>query len=446
MHPRPAFDPPLRLTEPTLPSLAALAPDLEAMWAARRLSNDGPFCGALGEAIAARLGVPSAVMTASGTAGLMAVLRALGVRGEVVVPAFTFSATAQAVVWAGGRPVFADVDPDTGALTAATCEARIGPRTEAIVAVHLFGRPCPPEPLEALARRRGLALVFDAAHAFGSRYADGRPVGVAGDAEVFSFHATKLLAAGEGGAVATRWPDIAERCDQVIRFGHRDDGQIACLGFNGKLQEWNALLALRGLPHVEAWTARRAELVERYRSGLTGLPGLATHPRVPDGGTNHQYFAVRVDPDRLGRTAGQLAAALQADGIDARRYFTPALHQHPAFAASGAPRLPAAEALADSVICLPLYSHLPGEWVDRVCAALERAVAGRGLPAGTDTVVPGAAAAAEGVAMAGDIATAGGSSTVEKEALANVGGIATIDVAAARGRRARRVARVNAPV
>ena len=383
----PSFDPPLRVTEPTMPPLDQVMRALPDMWARRGLTNHGPLEQALARAIAERLGVAAVAMTGSGTAGLTAVLRALGITGEVIVPSFTFSATAHAVVSAGARVRFADVSPDTWALTAETCAQQVTSDTDAIMAVHLFGQPCDEVALAALAARHNLALVFDAAHAFGSIYPDGRPVGGAGRAEVFSFHATKLLAMGEGGAVCTADPDLAARCHLVVRFGDAGDGQARYAGFNGKMQEWNALLGLCGLPLVDAWIARRYDLVERYRAGLAEVPGIAYQVGLPGAVTNHQYFAIRLEPAIFGLDGAELRQVLLADGIDARRYYAPPLHQHPAFSLAGAPNLSAgapqlppdgrrlfvAEHLARTLVCLPLYAHLGEHEVDGVCRAIRQA-------------------------------------------------------------------------
>jgi dTDP-4-amino-4,6-dideoxygalactose transaminase len=370
---RPLCDLGLRLTEPTLPPLDLLAPDLAGMWERRWLTNDGPLCRRFGEALRVRLGVAAVVPTASGTAGLIAVLRGLGIGGEVIVPSFTFSATAMAVAAAGAVPIFADVDPGTWALTAETAASQIGPRTEAILAVHVFGWPCDPVPLERLALAHGLALVFDAAHAFGCRYPDGTAVGTGGDAEVFSFHATKLLAVGEGGAIATRDADLARRFAAATHFGDGADSLPGLIGTNGKLQEWNAVLGWHGLRRVDAWIARRAAMVRRYRQELRDLPGLNFQIGPAGSRPNHQYLPVAVDAAAFGLSADELVCVLRAEGLEARRYFAPALHRHPAFVSLSPSVLPVADRLASQALCLPLYSHLEATAVDLVCHALRRA-------------------------------------------------------------------------
>lgn len=363
---------PLRVTEPTLPPLASLLGDLEAIWSARRLSNDGPYVEALALQLADHLGA-HVVPVASGTAALTTALAALGVRGEVVVPALTFVATAQAVLAAGATPVLADVDPRTGCLTAATARAVLSDRTEALLPVHLFGTRCDVAGLERLARAVGLALVFDAAHALGAAVPDpgGRRPAAAGDAEAYSLHATKALPAGEGGFVATGSTALAERCRRYARFGVDDSGLATGPGVNAKLAEIPALLALRGLPDLPTRLAHRRRCALRYRSGLAGVPGIAWLPADASPASGHPYAAARIDPARFGLDADALRDALAAEGIEGRRYFAP-LHRHPAFADARRADLPVAEALAGELLCLPLSSHIALEDVDRVVAAVAR--------------------------------------------------------------------------
>lgn len=368
----PLFPTPIRVTEPTLPPLASLLGDLEAIWTARRLGNDGPYAQALAARLGEQLGA-HVVPVASGTAALTTALAALGVRGEVVVPALTFVATAQAVLAAGATPVLADVDPRTGCLTAESARAAMTNRAEALLPVHLFGARCDVPGLERLARAAGLALVFDAAHALAAAAPDRdrRRPAVAGDAEAYSLHATKALPAGEGGFVATGSAALAERCRRYARFGLDGDGLAAASGVNAKLAEIPALLALRGLPDLPARLAHRRRCALRYRRGLAGVPGIAWLPADAGEAAGHPFAAARIDPCRFGLDADALQEALAAEGIEARRYFAP-LHRHPAFASAARAPLPVAEALAGELLCLPLSSHLPFADVDRVVEALRR--------------------------------------------------------------------------
>ena len=361
----------IRLTEPTLPPLSEFDEGLRAIWRSRQLSNDGRYARQLATKLGALTGTPT-VTTASGTDALTVALIALGVKGEVIVPSLTFVATAQAVLAAGARPVIADVDPESGLLTPRSAQAHVSSATEAVVPVHLFGAPCDAAEWERFARRQGLALVFDAAHGLCARYADGRVVGSAGDAEAFSLHATKVLAAGEGGALACPSDELATRCRAITRFGMNEDGVAELRGINSKLAELPALLALRGLDRLKSHIAHRTACVQRYRSRLASVHGLSWLPNDPETITSPAFAPVLINPDRLGLTADELHDALLAEGVETRRYFSPPLHMHPAFASSASDTLPAAEHLAARILCIPLSSHLSFDDLDLVVSAIVR--------------------------------------------------------------------------
>lgn len=362
----------LRVTEPTLPPWWRLLPDLMGIWQRRWLTNGGPVERELERQLAAMLETRHVVSAANGTLALMAALRAVAGRGEVLVPAVGFSATVHAILAAGATPRFVDVDPESWLLTPSLAQAAVTSSTVGILAVHLYGQPCDSLGLEAVASRHGLALLFDAAHAFGSVYASGRPIGSAGMAEAFSFHATKVLTSGEGGAVSTNDPRVARACRQLLAFGDAGTGYAEQAAWNGKLSELHALLALRALPMVNHWIARREQIAARYRANLAQLPGLRWQATAPGSRTNHQFVPLAILRDEFGLSADQLVAALKAEGIELRRYFAPALHEHPAFRAYAHIELPVAQHLARTLVCLPIYSHMSLEHVDRVCQAIHR--------------------------------------------------------------------------
>lgn len=368
----PVFASALPFLRPSLAPIQDLLPGLERLWTGGTLTNHGPVEQAFARALASRLGAAVAC-AASGTTALMVACRALGLRGEVLLPALTFTATGLAPLWAGCRLRFVEVRAEDGTLDPAACAAAIGPQTEAILAVHLFGNPCDRPALEALAQRHGLALIFDAAHAFGSRYADGRPVGQGGGLEAFSFHATKVLPLGEGGAVAGLAPDLVAKAAELLNFGQasRQEGSRR-LGLNGKMQEWNALVGLAALPLVDDWIRRRLDLLAAYRRGLSPMPGIDL--LSPQGGSrsNGQYLALRVDAAGFGLDAGQLATALTAEGVPTQRYFSVPLHRQEVFAAASAAPLTVTETLASQLLCLPLYPDLAADHVEAVCRAIQR--------------------------------------------------------------------------
>jgi dTDP-4-amino-4,6-dideoxygalactose transaminase len=318
----------------------------------------------LEERVAERVGVRHVAAVSSCTTGLMLVLRAFAPAGPVVLPSFTFSASGHAVVWAGLRPAFADCSLSTFQLDPADVAGRLG-GAGAVMATHVFGAPCPVEELERLARRSGLPLFFDAAHALGATRG-GRPIGGFGDAEVFSLSPTKSVVAGEGGLVATNRADIAEAVWLGRDYGNPGDYDSRFAGLNGRMSEMNAALALESLALLPEHLERRTELAERYRKGLAELSGLQVQAVDVGDESTWKDFTVAVDETRFGVSRDVLAAALHADGIDTRRYFWPPVHRQGAYENETRVNLPVTDAVASRVLSLPLFGGLSGDDVDQV--------------------------------------------------------------------------------
>jgi dTDP-4-amino-4,6-dideoxygalactose transaminase len=300
---------------------------------------------------------------ASGTAALHLALRALGVGpgDEVVVPGHTFAATALAVVHAGAEPVFCDVSETTGLIDPAAAEAACGPRTAAIVPVHLYGRVCDMGALLALAERRGIAIVEDAAQAHGASL-DGRMAGSFGAAAAFSFYPSKNLGAlGDGGAVCTSDPGLARRVRELRNLGQREKGLHAAAGLNERLDTLQAAALRVKLPHLTEWNRQRAAAADSYAERL---PAHARTIPSREGAVDvHHLFPVRL-PDR-DAARERLARAGVATGL----HYTPPAHRQPAFA-DGAPALPNAEAWAAEELSLPMFPGIRDDEVARVCEAL----------------------------------------------------------------------------
>ncbi|MGH2722681.1 MAG: DegT/DnrJ/EryC1/StrS family aminotransferase [Actinomycetota bacterium] len=367
----PAFPEGLPLVRPTVPHVDELTEDLRRILERRVLTN-GPLVGELEERAAERLGVPHCVAVASCTAGLMLVAQAAEPPGEVVLPSFTFAATAHAVVWAGHRPVFADVDGETLTLSPEAAGRAVSPSTRAIVATHVYGTPCDVEALRAVALQAGVRLFFDAAHAFGSRRGDV-PVGRFGDAEVFSFTPTKLVVAGEGGLIATPDPELAERFRIGREYANPGDYDSRFPGLNARMSELHAALALRSLATLDERVARRNELAARYRSSLAGVPGVSFPHVEPGDTTTFKDLTILVDPEAFGADAGCLAVALGAEGIDTRRYYFPPVHLQRAYrGAGGGGELAVTEWAAARVLTLPMWEEMTEAQVDRVAEAIGR--------------------------------------------------------------------------
>ena len=268
------FEPPLHVGQLNRPPFPEFRSMVEDVFARGVFTDRGPLEQTLDRALAEYFEVHNAISVVNGTAALMLLLRALDVQGEVITTAFTFPATLQALTWAGLVPVFCDVDPRTHVLSAVAVEAKIGPATAAIIGVHIWGRGCDPVALEDLARRRGLKLVFDAAHATGCTF-EGRRIGGFGDAEIFSFHATKILNGAQGGCITTDDDDLATRLRKMRDFGEEGSSASGLLRLNAGLSEAQAAMALLGLRHLPDWTEENRRRYELYRAELAGIPGVS---------------------------------------------------------------------------------------------------------------------------------------------------------------------------
>ncbi len=312
------------------------------------------------------MGVGHAIGVANGTDAITIALRALGVGAgdDVVVPSFTFYATVEAAVAAGARPVFCDVDPGTRNVTIDSVRTALTARTKAIISVDLFGSPAPD--LRAL----GVPVLEDAAQAAGARLAD-RHAGALGDAATFSFYPSKNLPClGDGGAIVTADPDVAERA-RILRFhGSRDKEHFAEVGYNSRLDELQAAVLRTLLPHLDGWSEGRREVAARYAA-----LGLSDHVRLPvalEGAAPAWHLYVVSHP-----RADALIAALREVGVQARGYYRTPAHRQPALAPFSAPELslPVTDELARTNLALPMGPALSGGEVEAVCGAVQQAVA-----------------------------------------------------------------------
>jgi dTDP-4-amino-4,6-dideoxygalactose transaminase len=366
----PSFSEPLHVGRPNVPDRARLMARLGDALDRRWLTNDGPYVRELERRVAERLHVEHAVAVANGTLGLALAAVALDLRGEVIVPALTFVGTAHALRSVGLRPVFADVDSRTYTLDPAAVAAAATPATSAIFGVHLWGRTCDVEALNAMARPRGLALAFDAAHAFGCRRG-ARPVGGFGDIEVFSLHATKIVNALEGAVVTTRDAGLARRLAALRNFGFEGYDRVAGFGVNAKMNEVSAAMALGCLEELDDYVAAGAVSAARYEDGLAGLPGVSPlAPSSPDDVGNNHHFVVELDATRAGLDRDDILEVLWAENIRARRYFYPGCHRMEPYQSERETALPVTDAVLERVLQLPAGAAVsPGE-VDVVAAVL----------------------------------------------------------------------------
>jgi dTDP-4-amino-4,6-dideoxygalactose transaminase len=368
---RPAFEQRLPIVSPEgLPDDDFLR-DVQEILRSRQLTN-ATFVRKFEEAAAEYLGVSHCVAVSSCTSGLILTLRALDLQGEVILPSFTFHATAHSVIWNGLKPVFADCDPETFCIDPQAVKRQISPNTAVILAVHLFGNPAHIEELQTIASSSGALLITDAAHAFGSGI-NGGPVGTFGTAEVFSFSPTKLLVAGEGGMIATQDADLARKLRSARNYGDSGNYDPELAGLNARMSEFHAALALRGFPGLEARIARRNQIRLHYEQRLGSIPGISFQHIEPGNRSACKDFAVLIDDSAFGESRDWLVDALEKENIQARRYFWPPVHRQKLYCDIWDKRpLPVTDRISSSILNLPIYSTLSTEQIDRVCDAIVR--------------------------------------------------------------------------
>lgn len=358
------------VNKPTLPPYELMEPQIREILTTGQITN-GKYVRQFEEQAAAYLGVGYAVAAPNASIGLMILLSTLPKDSEVLLPAYTFSATYQAIVWNNLKPVLVECD-DACNIDVAHAESLITGRTSAILGVHMYGTPADVEGLERLTKKNNLRLFFDSAHAFGSMH-KGALIGRFGDAEVFSLGPTKTMPVGEGALITTRDGEFAARIRKACNHGQKP-GTLDCevKSVNGRLQEINGVIGLHLLQHVEKNILRRNELAARYKDRLGKLKGL-TFPAVPSTArSTYKDFCIFVDPAAFGMTRDELGKRLGEREIQTKYYFYPPIHQL-AVAKAQFPgvSLPKTERLSSTVLALPLYSHMPFEDVEFVCRAVE---------------------------------------------------------------------------
>lgn len=372
----PAFAEPLHVGRPNVGDRGRFLARVGEMLDRRWLTNDGPLLKEFEERVAGLLDVRHCAAICNGTIALELTIRALGLAGEVIVPSFTFVATAHALEWHGIRPVFADIDPRTHTLDPSAVERAITPRTSAILGVHLWGRPCAVDALTAIAKAHRLRLVFDAAHAFACSHR-GRMLGGFGDAEILSFHATKFFNTLEGGAVVTNDDDLAGRLRLMRNFGFAGYDTVVMSGTNGKMNEACAAMGLTNLEHLDEFIAHNARNHAYYRGALDGLPGITVVPYDERERCNYQYVVLEIDAGRAELSRDDLLEVLWAERVLARRYFFPGVHRMEPYRTrdpDAAARLPQTERLASRVLSLPTGTAIGRAEIETIAAIMRLAV------------------------------------------------------------------------
>ena len=373
---KPAFDSLLHVGRPHIGDQDRFLELIKNMLERRRFTNDGPYVRELEHRIADQLGVKHCLLVCNGTVALQIAIRALDLSGEVIVPAWTFVAPIHALQWQGLKPVFCDVDPKSHTLDPKAAERLITSNTSAILGVHVWGQPCAIRALADIASRRNLRLLYDAAHAFACSYR-GRMVGGFGDAEVFSFHATKFFHTLEGGAITTNSDETADRVRLIRNFGFAGVDNVASLGINGKMNEASAAMGLTLLDDLDLLIAHNRRNYRQYQGELADLPGLGLFAFDESEHQNYQYIVLEIDPETTHVKRNMLVDVLRAENVLARRYFSPGCHRMEPYRSRVPPQkwnLTVTERLAEEVLCLPTGSSVGTDEISQICQIIRVAI------------------------------------------------------------------------
>ena len=358
----------ITVTSPLLPNLDEFTDSLKEIWESKWITNNGQFHQKLEAALAEYLKVPYVSLFTNGTLPLLTALQAMRITGEVITTPYSFVATTHALWWNGIKPVFVDIDPSTGNIDPQKIEAAITPRTTAILPVHVYGKPCDTEAIQAIADKYGLKVIYDAAHAFGVEV-NGESLLNAGDMSTLSFHATKVFNTIEGGAMVMHDEKTKQRIDYLKNFGFANEVEVVGPGINSKMDEIRSAYGLLNLKQVDAAIAARQKVAVVYREALRNVDGISFWDDMPGVRHNYSYFPIFVDAEKYGMTRDELYMKMKDQGVWGRRYFYPLISEFSTYRGLESSRpenLPNAHMMADTVICLPMHHALTEEEIDKI--------------------------------------------------------------------------------
>ena len=364
----------ITVTSPLLPSLDEFTESLKEIWESKWITNNGQFHQKLEAALAEYLKVPYVSLFTNGTLPLLTALQALRITGEVITTPYSFVATTHALWWNGIKPVFVDIDPSTGNIDPQKIEAAITPRTTAILPVHVYGKPCDTEAIQAIADKYGLKVIYDAAHAFGVEV-NGESLLNAGDMSTLSFHATKVFNTIEGGAMVMHDEKTKQRIDYLKNFGFANEIEVVGPGINSKMDEIRSAYGLLNLKQVDAAIAARRKVAVAYRKALRNVKGISFWDDMQGVRHNYSYFPIFVDAEKYGMTRDELYMKMKDQGVWGRRYFYPLISEFSTYRgleSSYPENLPNAHMMADTVICLPMHHALREEEINRIIDCIIR--------------------------------------------------------------------------
>lgn len=372
----PTFDTLLHVGAPNVGNRERFIGRVNDLLDRRRLTNNGPYVKDLEEKLAEFLNIRHVIAMANGTIALEIACRALELKGEVILPSMTFIATAHALQWQEIRPIFCDIKPESGLIDPAKIEQLITPLTSGIIGVHLWARPCDIDAIELIARRNHLKVIFDASHAFGVTYKQ-KMIGSFGDAEVFSFHATKFFNTFEGGAVATNNDVLAKKIRLMKNFGFSGMDRVIYIGTNGKMNELSAAMGLTLLEDIDTMIETNRSNYNVYQKHLSHIPGVHIVSYDQTERSNYQYIVLEIDDKITGLSRDTILKILHLENVIARRYFYPGCHQmepYKSYQPNAGLLLPETEKLVRRVLTLPSGTAVGPAQIEKICAIIEFAV------------------------------------------------------------------------
>lgn len=358
----------ITVTSPLLPDLDDFNTLLKDIWNRKWITNNGYYHKELEKALCEYLKVPYISLFTNGTLPLITSLQALCITGEVITTPYSFVATTHSLWWNGIKPVFVDIDLQTGNIDPDKIEAAITPKTTAIMPVHVYGKPCDTKRIQEIADKYGLKVIYDAAHAFGVEVG-GESILNAGDMSTLSFHATKVFNTIEGGALVMHDEQTKKRIDYLKNFGFAGETEVVAPGINSKMDEIRSAYGLLNLKQTDKAIEARRHVAVRYREALREVDGITFMDDMPGVKHNYSYFPIFVDAERYGMTRDELYFKMREHNVLGRRYFYPLISTFSTYRGleSATPEnLPNAHRMADSVICLPMHHALSDEDIQRI--------------------------------------------------------------------------------
>ena len=360
----------INVTRSSMPSYEEYSNEIKCLWDSHWLTNMGEKHQKLQELLRKYLEVDYVELMVNGHMSLELTLQAMNIQGEVITTPFTFASTTHAIVRNGLQPVFCDINSDNYTIDVKKIESLITDKTTAIMPVHVYGNVCDVDEIDRIAKRYGLKVIYDAAHAFGIKYKN-QGIATYGDASCFSFHATKVFNTIEGGAVCFSDSELGKTLYQLRDFGIRTQEIVDGIGANAKMNEFSAAMGLCNLRHINDEIDKRKKVAEEYRKNLSGIEGIKLNPVQKNVQSNYSYFPVVFDEKSFGATRNEVFLHLQNRGINTRKYFYPLTSTFDCFHGQYDPaETPVALHISKRVLTLPLYADLALEQVDNICESI----------------------------------------------------------------------------